>query len=286
MKRFSINLFGLHAHLKLTWESPEATRFRRGREFPKNNIYFEGDYPNWDTALKAAGGYDAPQILNKSVSAMRQVRDGKAKYERDTVVFDHVHLSYPLLSWLLYVASCSSGRLSVMDFGGALGSSYYQNRGFLAQLSELRWGVVEQHNFVTAGLAEFQTNTLRFFYTPDECESALQPNFLLFSGVLQYMEYPMNLLDSLLEKETPYVLIDRTMAHRLGSDRLAVQHVPAWIYKASYPVWFLDAAKLERCFERHGYDVIDTFDPHVGATFGMEGFSAPYMGWFLKKRSV
>lgn len=284
MKRFSINLFGLRAYLKLTWESPEASRLRRGREFRKNNIYFEGDYPSWTAALQAAGGYDSPQILEKAVSAMRQVRDGKAKYERDTVVFDHVQLSYPLLSWLLYAASCSSSRLSVMDFGGALGSSYCQNRVFLEQLSELRWGVVEQESFVTAGIAEFQTDTLHFFYAPDECVSALQSNFLLLSSVLQYIEHPLNLLDSLLEKDIPYVLIDRTMAHRLGPDRLAVQHVPAWIYKASYPVWFLDAAKLEQCFERHGYDVIDTFDPHVGATFGLEGFRAPYMGWFLKKR--
>jgi len=286
VKRFSINLFGLYADLELTWESPAASQLRHEQEFRKNNVYFEGSYANWKDAQKAAAGYNSPLILEKAVSAMRLVREGKAKYERDTVLFDQVQISYPLLSWLLYAASCTSGRLSVMDFGGALGSSYYQNRTLFDHLSELRWGVVEQENFVSAGIAEFQTDALRFFYSPDECISVLQPNFLLLSSVLQYIERPLDLLGYLLAKNIPYVLIDRTMAHRLGQDRLAVQHVPDWIYKASYPVWFLDAVKLEQCFEQHGYEVIDTFDPHIGSTFGMEGFRAPYMGWFLKKRGI
>jgi putative methyltransferase (TIGR04325 family) len=280
--QFNINIFGLHAAVELTRTAMKTGR--NEREIREKTIYFEGDYPDWNTALNAAEGYDAPQILEKAVSAMRLIRDGKAKYERDTVLFDEIQLSYPLSSWLLYVASCFSGRLSVMDFGGALGSSYYQNRLMLEKLPHLSWSVVEQSDFVTAGIAEFQNDILRFFYKPEECVLAKNPNFLLLSSVLQYIENYNELLDTLLAKEIPYVLIDRTMAYRGAHDHLAVQHVPAWIYKASYPVWFIDADKLEECFERNGYDILDKFDPHIGSTFGLRDKKYPYIGWFLKKR--
>lgn len=261
------------------------TKFEIGRLDPNRpQAYFAGDYQTWELARRDAEGYDSPHILDKAVAAMRQVRDGKAKYERDTVTFDKIQISHALLAWLLYVASRSSGRLSVMDFGGALGSSYYQNCGFLDQLSELRWGVVEQENFVKTGLAEFQTNELRFFYTLDDCVAALGPNVALLSSVLQYIERPHEWLSTLLEKGVPYVLIDRTMAHRLGRDRIAVQKVPTWIYDASYPVWFLDADKLEHSFDEHGYEIVDTFDPYPGSYFGVDRFSSPYSGWFLRKR--
>lgn len=284
MKKFSANLFGVHATVSISRESPESSRIRQDHEFRKHSIYFTGDYSNWSEAVADATGYNSPLILEKALSSMRKVRDGEACFERDTVVFDHQEVSHSLLCWLLYCASSSSGSLRVMDFGGALGSSYFQNRIFLQQLVELRWGIVEQPNFVAAGLNEFQTDTLQYFYTPEACLKVLEPNFLLFSAALQYIERPWVLLDSLLALGLPYVLIDRTMAHRFGRDRLAVQHVPAWIYDASYPVWLLDADELEKCIKAHGYEIVDSFDPYPGSMFGPDGFQAPYMSWFLRRQ--
>ena len=55
-------------------------------------------------------------------------------YERDSVLFDTIRYSWPLLSDLLRAASEDQNHLSVLDFGGSLGSSYYQNRVFLSHL--------------------------------------------------------------------------------------------------------------------------------------------------------
>lgn len=278
-------MFGMYAAIELSRESPEARKLREENEFKKHNIYFDGDYLNWDLAKANASGYDSPQILEKAVNAMRLVRDGKAKYERDTVVFDKIQIAYPLMAWLLYAAERLAGQLRIMDFGGALGSSYYQNRDFLNHIVGLRWGIVEQGHFVKVGQAEFQTEVLQYFETAAECVQAIQPNFVLLSSVLQYIERPYDLLDSLLQKGIPYILIDKTMAQSMGRERLVVQHVPEWIYNASYPVWFLDTEKLENRFAHYGYEILDTFNSYPGSTFGTEEFQASYVGWFLRKKN-
>ena len=286
MKKLNANLFGLYATVEISRESPAQISALRQEEFRCRNIYFEGEYVDWKTAGVQAQGYDAPQILEKLIDATREVVVGRAAYERDTVLFHDARVSHPLLAWLLYAAYRSSGRLAVMDFGGALGSAYYQHRRLLEPLEEFRWGIVEQAHFVAAGRSEFATETLKYFGCAGDCALALEPNFLLLSATLQYVNHPYKLLDELLSLGLPYCLIDRTTAHRTGRDRVYVQHVPAWIYAASYPVWLLDANKLESCFDRHGYEVIDQFDPYPGSLAGDDEFSAPYMGWFLQKRKV
>jgi len=284
MKSLSLRLPGAYLELQLSHESPEAQGSRENAEFRRTNIYFSGDYAAWREALADASGYDAPVILQKAITATRAVLSGKAAYERDTVLFETAHVAHPLLFALLYTATQYAGCLKVLDFGGALGTSYHQSRPFLSHLDMLHWGVVEQESFVTAGKEEFETEALRFFPSVDACMEAVSPNFLLMSGVLQYLETPYSFLDVILSKGIPHVFVDRTMAHRLGRDRLVVQHVPEWIYEASYPVWLMDADRMEELFDSAGYDILDQFDPHPGATFGHPDFKAPYIGWFLRKR--
>ncbi|MEO8389155.1 methyltransferase, TIGR04325 family [Polaromonas sp.] len=284
MKKFMMSLPGMHVGVELSRESPAQAIARTEQEFRRHNIYFEGEFPSWSAAAQLATGYGASAILRKLVDATREVVAGRAAYERDTVLFGQAQVSHPLFSWLLYAARELDEPLKVMDFGGALGSAYHQHRRFLE--SELRWGVVEQQKIVDAGRAEFATPSLDFFASASECMESFGANFLLLSASLQYMQDPYGLLDQLLAFNFPYCLVDRTTSHRLGRDRVFVQHVPEWIYSASYPIWLLDADRLEQCFDRHGYEVIDLFEPYPGSFAGNREFQAPYMGWFLQKKRM
>jgi putative methyltransferase (TIGR04325 family) len=286
MRLFNLHLAGVYVDIRVSRESHAIGAQQSKAEYAKTHNTFEGDFSSWHEAMKYAKGYDSPLILDRAIAATRAVVNGEAACERDTVLFDKPQIAYPLLAGLLYAASCNDQRLAVMDVGGALGSSYRQNKPFLAQLDAMHWGVVEQENFVRAGQAEFQTESLRFFPDVEACVQALRPNFLLLSSVLQYLEHPYQFLSDLLSRNIPFVFIDRTMAHRFGRDRLAVQRVPPTIYSASYPVWLLDAGRLESVFKDAGYEVLDHFDPHPGSTFGLPDFSAPYAAWFLKKASA
>lgn len=284
MKTFNFSLAGVYVELRLSFESPAECELRERAEFERTHNTYKGNYTSWQDALVHAKGYEATVILDRAIAATRAVRDGQAAFERDTVLFDKPQLSYPLLAGLLYAATTCHNELRVMDFGGALGSSYRQNVPFLSHLGCLQWGVIEQDSFVKAGQAEFQTNTLQFFSDVNVCMATVNPDFLLLSGVLQYLEYPYVCLADLLRRNIPFVFIDRTMAHRLGRDRLVVQQVPPAIYDASYPAWLLSAPRLESEFSDAGYEIIDHFDPHPGSTFGPPDCNAPYVGWFLQKK--
>ena len=61
------------------------------------------------------------------------------------------------------------GVLSVLDFGGSLGSTYYQNKKFLDSLDDVSWNIVEQKHFVDAGKEDFEDERLRFSYDIESC---------------------------------------------------------------------------------------------------------------------
>lgn len=246
-------------------------------------IHYAGNFVNWAEARAHATGYDAPLILEKAVVAARAVSTGKAPYERDTVVFADIQQFWPLLASLLWVASRSGNRLSVLDFGGALGSSYHQNRRFLEHIEHFRWSVVEQKHFVDAGRREFETGTLRFHSTVEECLSVERPNTWLLSGVIQYLERPYEFIRTICDSGMPYAIVDRVVLVQNAPTRLTVQKVPPQIYDASYPCWVFNETELERAFVPT-FDIVARFDTHVGNVVQLEDCQARYAGLLLKRR--
>ena len=251
----------------------------------KNNEFLVG-FHDWEKAKSYSAGYDHEEILIKAVNAARMVRDGLASYERDTVLFYDKKINHILMAWFQYVGLKNDCRLSVLDYGGSFGSGYYQHKALLGSMKSFHWGVVEQPQFVSIGRKEFSNSELTFHDSIKECAEAIRPNVLLISSVLQYLENPWNTLTELLNTSVNFVLIDRTMAHRKGNDFIAVQEVPESIYSASYPVWMLNAKRLEDIFLECGYEIVDCFDPFPGTQFGPNEITSPYIGWFLKRLTI
>ena len=223
----------------------------------RNNVWQEG-YSDWQSACAASGGYDSDAIFAKVRDASRKVRDGKAVYERDSVLFDHIEYSWPLLAGLLWMAARHGGKLRLIDFGGSLGSAYRQNRLFLQDLKEVRWNVVEQAHFVQSGQEEFQTEELRFFDNIEACLAAQKVDGILFGSVLQYIEEPYALLEQVCGYGFDCIFIDRTPFSK-GEDLITVQNVPESIYKASYPCHFLDRKRVESILTKK-YMIQEWFD--------------------------
>lgn len=209
-----------------------------------SGISFNGDYCAWNEALAASSGYDSAGILKKVEMAAQAVASGEAAFERDSALFNEIHYSWPVLAGLLKAAADFGGALRVLDFGGALGSSYYQNRKFLEQLKEVKWCIVEQENFVKCGKRAFETDVLKFFHCIEDAAKTCNFNVVLLSSVLPYLERPYDMLAQLLELGAGTVIIDRTPVLPGSADRLTVQKIPAAIYQASYPAWFLGENKL------------------------------------------
>lgn len=240
MKRIRSNL--VHVVRKISCFFPAGVRtfVRRWR----TTETYRGDYKTWARARSSSGGYDTDVILEKVVQATRAVRDGQAVWERDAVLFYEPTCHDPLLAALRKVAAEENGRLSVLDFGGALGSTWWQHREWLKDLADVRWSVVEQSAFVEAGRREFELGPLRFYQTVNECVAAERPNVVLLSSVLAYLERPHELLADVASRNIDFLIIDRNGFTQKGRDWLTVQHVSPSIYAASYPCWFFDREGL------------------------------------------
>ncbi len=226
-----------------------------------SKIRFVGDYPTWDEACKASSGYDTDVILNKVKDALLKVKNGEAVYERDSVLFDKIEYSWPLLAGLMWIAANEDGKLRLIDFGGSLGSSYFQNRFFLKTIKEVEWNIVEQKHFVECGKKHFEDDKLRFYEGIEEClGKQRQPlHAILLSSVIQYIEKPYELIDYILNKKFKYLIFDRTPFLKEGNDRITIQQVPIEIYQASYPAWFLNLEKFIEFLTRK-YEIIADFE--------------------------
>lgn len=222
-------------------------------------IRFTGDFSTWEEARRHTEGYDDAAILERVSRASQLVLQGKAAYERDGVAFARVDYVWPLLASLLWVAGQCGSRLRLIDFGGALGSAYFQHRAMLAHLAELRWCVVEQPAFVDCGRREFANNQLFFFESIDACRQETQPDVIVLSSVLPYLSAPYRFLEEVCSFNIPYLFIDRTPVLPHGPDRLTIQRIPERIYRASYPAWFFDESHLHRALEPF-YEVVAGFN--------------------------
>lgn len=217
------------------WFPPALIRrIRRGK-----NISFVGNFASWDDAKKHFCGYDNENILKKCKDAMLKIKSDEAIYERDSVLFDKIQYLFPALAGLLHAAIANGGNLSVLNFGGSLGSSYYQCRGFLSELKLLRWSIVEQPRFVECGRELFESEELKFYHDIVECLISEKPDVVLLSEVLPYIECPYVLLKDIITCNFQYIILDRTPVVGLELDILTIQKVPKKIYEASHPAWFL-----------------------------------------------
>ena len=236
--------------------------FRKREQKKINNVKTEawsGPFNSWHEAKANSTGYDSANILEKCKDALLKVKNGEAVYERDSVLFDETQYSWGLLAGLQKAALENGNKLCVLDFGGSLGTTYFQNRNFLSSLIELNWCVVEQPHFVECGIDNFQNEQIEFYYSIEECLNTHMPDVILMSGVLQYLEKPYEWIAKFTSMAVPYIFLDRTAFVEAPSDIITVQNVPIEIYKASYPHRFFNELNLLDSFLKDNYEVMADF---------------------------
>ncbi|PKP35503.1 MAG: methyltransferase, TIGR04325 family [Bacteroidetes bacterium HGW-Bacteroidetes-17] len=232
--------------------------------FKNRKFGWKGDYVTWDDANSEAKGYDDDVIIHKVKESLLKVKNGEVAFERDSVVFNEIEYSWPLLAGLMLASANKPKGLSVLDFGGSLGSTYYQNKKFLDALPHISWNIVEQKHFVDIGKKDFEDEYLHFYHTVEECLIKENPSVLVLSSVLQYIEKPYEILDGLLNHDFEYILIDRTPFSFDNQDKIKLQVVPPGIYDASYPCWFFNKQFFIRFFISKNYQLIEEFEANDG----------------------
>jgi putative methyltransferase (TIGR04325 family) len=214
-----------------------------------------GNYASWQDAASLAAGYDSHHILQKTGEAILQVKNGTALYERDSVLFDKIEYPFPLISCLLRSAAILKRPIHVLDFGGSLGSTYYQVKDFVGADCCASWNIVEQEHYVNYGKEKIEDEHLKFYHSIDACLQDRNIDLILISSSVQYLQEPHLMLENFAGYNFDFIVFDRTAFHDQADDRLTLQIVPPEIYEASYPSWFFAEQKFLNHF-KSSYKVV------------------------------
>ena len=262
---------------------PELRQFLR-RKF-RSVATFDDSLGNWSSAEKAATGYDTEIIAQRVLAGITAVRDGSAAYERDSVTFPEPDYSWPVLVGLMWAAAADNGVLRVLDFGGSLGSTFFQYRRFLETLNEVSWNVVEQETFVEIGREHVIEPGLAFYDCIADALACGQPSLVHFGSSLQYLENPREVLEAATHSGARFLLLDRIPVSDLDHDLVTVQMVPPSIYPASYAAWVFSLEGLKRTLEEE-WDVLSEFESLGGQALTTSGVSVSWRGMLCSRKQA
>lgn len=226
----------------------------------KRNIVIEGNYKNWSDALKNSLGYNSNIIFKKSKESFLKVISGKAQYERDSVLFYTKKINNFLIN-ILFEIKNKNKPLNVLDFGGSFGSTYFQNYSILSDKKRFHWSIIEQPKIVQFANKQKLNENLNFFSDKNKYINKYKPDVILFSSVIQYLQYPFNLINFFIKKKINYFIFIKTPFEK-NKESIKIQIVPKNIYDASYPIRIFNENIFLELFKNNNYKIIPNSHPN------------------------
>ena len=225
----------------------------------KKGSSFKGEYISWDEALaNCEGGYDDPLILERVLASTLKVKFGEIAYERDGIVFDEIEYSWEVLVGIMMAASHNNGQLCVLDIGGSLGTTYFQNKQFLDHINFQSWNIIEQAHYVDSGRKNIQDDKIRFYEDINQCLDESKPNIIIISGSLQYMPNLDNFIEKVINVGASTIIIDRTFIQKTEFNKIFIQYASSDI-GGNYPCYSISEPWLINSLSNH-YQLIADFD--------------------------
>ncbi len=265
------------------------SNLRKIQKIETEDTYWKGNYTSWVEALSISGGYDDSQSFEQIKASALKVKNGEAIFERDGKLFYKPDYNWLLINYLKIISKNEGNSLKILDFGGALGSTYFQHFWLLKEFENLSWNIVEQPHFVEFGKEKLSSAHLHFFETIHECTQQTGARTILLSGVLSYLSAPYLLIDEIKSLDFQYIIIDRTPFINLKEDILTVQYVNQQnLYEGSYPCWIFSEEKLKHeLLEK--YKIVDeqpSFDSISTKVRGLPNRFNNFKCWFLEKKEA
>ena len=263
--------------------------FKLYQKFHRSAWGYTGIYASFSEAEQHANGYDSPEIIKKVLCSTKKVLAKEAVFERDSVLFYTEEYNYELI-FSLYNVALQTGRLHVLDFGGALGSTFRQHLKLLKPaIKDICWNIVEQDSFLKAAESIDFEEELHFFKTIDEVMENTEIDVILFSSVLQYLENPSEIIEK--AHNIRYIIIDKHPEFCTKTEPLfTVQNVSEPVYNASYPLKIWGNGELQKTFDKTHY-AINTWELKFDYTQYLEDINGikhkiKSTGMLLARRSL
>tara|TARA_B100000686_G_C16766508_1_gene962181 strand:- start:188 stop:1003 length:816 start_codon:yes stop_codon:yes gene_type:complete len=247
-------------------------------------ISFIGPYESWQKALDEVKGYQDKELQEYLYNQALKVREGKAVYERDGVLFDQIQRSWPLsLSIVMASRILHKDNINILDYGGSYGTTAKENEIIESALGiKLNWQIIENEYLVSQAKKSFTTDRIRFFYDLEEItKQSLITDIVLFGSCIQYIEHPYKLIDQINTNISPsFFLFDRTSFSDNGKENIYKQIVKIK-YKASYPVHALCEGDFLQFFRDNKYNNIFSWDCDK-----IPESNQYFRGFFFKKDNI
>jgi putative methyltransferase (TIGR04325 family) len=201
---------------------------------------FQGLYESYDQAFavasrKGLAGYDHDEVAPVSFEAMCRVESW----------------DYPVMFWLRDILA---GGGNVLDAGGHMGTKYRAFAPYLNFNEAVTWTVYDLLAIVRAGHAKAMADGLVGLSFVTRIADAPAPKVFLASGLLQYLERPLDDLLGEIKSPPEWLLFNKVAFHGSGPavtlERIGNALVP---YQMRERTSFVDGV------ERLGYRLTDSW---------------------------
>lgn len=258
---------------RFQFEGNIITLYSKGKTTPFYLLYdvriptvqYMGDYTSWNEALQECAGYDDSGIIDKVIDSIEKVKRGEAAWERDSYLFYEEKYAYKLCAAFLRCAIQnlkSRGKgLRILDIGGSLGSTWFQNGKYLRDIEQLEYVIAEQDHFVRYGHENLEEGILKFIKSTDAWEEQRRFDIIMMSASLQYIPAYKEIVARIKKARPRYIILDRILVGE--RKRICVENVPEEIYKSSYPVFIFDEKEILDWFGEE-YEMIENDSSSVG----------------------
>lgn len=175
-----------------------------------------------------------------------------------------------------YIIDFSTRELTILDYGGACGSHYFDIKRFIPKDVSLKWYVVETEQMVKSAHEKEISNTeLVFVSSLNDIKSNI--NLIHSSCALHYVPDPYDMIMELIGIKAEWILFNRMMFNDNDRDFVTVQksflsangpgRLPVgYIDKIlSYPHTTLSFRKFNSFFINNGYELAWIFDELSGS---------------------
>jgi putative methyltransferase (TIGR04325 family) len=219
------------------------------------NRKFKGKYSSFAQAALDSSGYNDNVILDRVTNITEMRKNRLIISERDGFILHNIEIPIQIKSFIQSLLF-SNRPLQVLDFGGGLGSWYFDFVDIFGKSSVAKWLIIEQENFVKSGSKNFEDGTLNF---NEYAAFDLIPqkfDFVVFSSVIQYLENPYEVLSEIYTIDVPYLIINRTPFWIGEFDRCAIQRNKS--FGESYPSWILSEPGFKK-FIHTKWEILDEF---------------------------
>lgn len=177
------------------------------------------EYENYSQAMKVCAlyQYDDSEFCNmmadKAIAYMNEVKEKPFSL--------HPTNSFLLAAINLYLNLYSKKSLTVLDFGGACGSHFFEIKRFLPNDFSLKWFVVETDQMVKSAVNKgLHNDELNFVNSMEDIK--IKIDFIHSSGALQCVPNPYEIINKLISINASWMLFNRMMFNESNRDILTI----------------------------------------------------------------